>query len=163
MGKGVNLQALPKSYDIAMNPVLFLQNAGGAAHCVDCDMPSLPSHQACTQVRDIYDSSNDAKRDESSSSRMLLSPSPLTFEERPIIYLNMGALHLMHLTPARPWVLSHADHPPEGKHGGDFYGWLFLEDWLRAELECLSKLASSIVIMTPHFVCDAKFIGRYRC
>jgi len=110
-------------------------NAGGV--CPSCDFPSLPEKSACAFVNKTLE-----KRKFS----------------RVIVYINLGALHLLHLHPYRKFAYS----PGHGSWKADFWGLLFLETWMKSEIDCLSALAALVIVMLPHHICESCYHGKYK-
>jgi len=84
------------------------------------------------------------------------------------VYHNFAALHLLPLFPDRPFK-SPLPNPNQTKIPADFDGWFNLEQIMLDHFNFFTKSTSissennvKFIAMTPHWVCDAKYNGRYR-
>lgn len=81
-----------------------------------------------------------------------------------VVYLNFGALHLLHLAPIRNFWRN--QYTSKNKTGGggtkvDFDGYFYFEEWIEAEIMAYRTVATSVVLMTPNWICADKFFGAY--
>ena len=74
-----------------------------------------------------------------------------------VLYIDFGALHMLHIHPVRPFSVK----PYKIGYTADIIAFLYLESWMKAELDIYKKAARKIVIMTPNRVCESKFYGEY--
>jgi hypothetical protein len=80
-----------------------------------------------------------------------------------VAYLNFGSLHLLHITPARPWIFAPFNDSEFKQPSADFNGFAKLEEDMLREIECFSRAGVSlIVVQTPHMICDDVFGGAYK-
>lgn len=87
-----------------------------------------------------------------------------------VVYLNFGALHLLHLAPERhfwrkQYTLKKKTAPQkfDGYHlvPADFDGYFYFEEWIEADIMAYRTVATSVVLMTPNWICADKFSGAY--
>ena len=93
-----------------------------------------------------------------------------------VVYLNFGALHLLHLAPLRNfWRNQYTSKKKPGGGGTkvdfrgrnqtwskvDFDGYFYFEEWIEAEIMAYRTVATSVVLMTPNWICADKFSGAY--
>ena len=89
-------------------------------------------------------------------------PTVTTDMSNVVVYLNFGALHMLHITPVRPWIFAPFNDSEFTEPSADFNGFSTLEEIMLEELECLSRAnVSLIVVQTPHTICDKVFHAPY--
>mmetsp|Transcript_22297 Transcript_22297/g.73576 ORF Transcript_22297/g.73576 Transcript_22297/m.73576 type:complete len:334 (+) Transcript_22297:354-1355(+) len=84
-----------------------------------------------------------------------------------VVYLNFGALHLLHLGDVRPFHTS-SDRscdafgkasPAHMGRGGDLDGYVHLEENIARDIDAYLAVASLVVVSTPNAMCDSKLNG----
>ena len=79
-----------------------------------------------------------------------------------VVYLNFGALHLLHLAPEwNFWRNQYTLKKKPCAQCADFDGYFYFEEWIEAEIMAYRTVATSVVLMTPNWICADKFSGAY--
>jgi len=78
-----------------------------------------------------------------------------------VVYLNFGAVHLLHLSPQRNFWRNEYTLKKKPGCKVDFDGYLYFEEWIEAEIMAYRTVATSVVLMTPNWICADKFSGTY--
>ena len=78
-----------------------------------------------------------------------------------VVYLNFGAVHLLHLSPQRNFWRNEYTLKKKPGCKVDFDGYLYFEEWIEAEIMAYRTVATSVVLMTPNWICADKFSGAY--
>ena len=75
-----------------------------------------------------------------------------------VVYLNFGAMHLLHMAPWRYWGSRKANSTKVA----DFDGYFHFEEWIAADIATYRTVSPSVVVMTPNWICDLKYRSFFR-
>jgi hypothetical protein len=81
-----------------------------------------------------------------------------------VVYLNFGALHLLHYFPEKPFNFGEYGGYVEGKYSAQYLGNINFESWIEREvLFYLSQpQVKKVILQTPNTICESRFYGVYK-